>query len=416
MNNSLASGALLALLLALAGPSHAQGAAKGETIRPEVGKPLQAAQDLVKAQKPRDALAKVDEADAVAAKTPIESYLVQRVRASAAAAAGDVPAMIGALEAIVASGRLQQPEVVTMAQALAGGYYRVKDYPKAISWATRYRTEGGTDPQIRAVLIHSYYQSGAFDHAAQELLSDVQAEEKAGRAPSEESLRLLANSYLQMKDENRYAWALEKLVTYYPKKEYWADLIARTQKKSTFADRLALDILRLRLPTGNVEDADDYMELAESSLRAGYPAEAKKALDKGFASGVLGAGPQADRHKRMRDIVERQLAEDRRQLEGNAMELKADAQKDGGLALVDLGFAYVSNGQYDRGLALMERGMAKGAANAAVPNKKMHDSRLHLGIAYLMAGRKDKALQIFSTIDGVHGASDLGRLWAIHAR
>jgi tetratricopeptide (TPR) repeat protein len=117
----------------------------------------------------------------------------------------------------------------------------------------------------------------------------------------------------------------------------------------------------------------------------------------------------------MRDIVERQLAEDRESLRGTELETKAEAQKDGGLALVNLGFAYVTNGQYDRGIALMERGMAKGASSG-VPNKKAQDSRLHLGIAYLMAGRKEKALEIFKSIDGVHGAADLGRLWAIHAR
>lgn len=414
MNSSLVRRAAFALLFTAATAAHAQAPTKGETIRPEVGKPLQAAQELIKAQKPREALGKVQEADAVAGKTPFEGYIVERVRASAAAGAGDVPSMTRALEAIVASGRLQQAELVTMSQALAGAYYGAKDYAKAVAWASRYHKEGGADPQMRLVLIHSYYQSGEFDSAAQELLADVEGNEKAGRAPAEDRLRLLANSYLQLKDQNRYTWALEKLVTHHPKKEYWAELIARTQKNPAFADRLALDILRLRLPTGNVEGAEDYMELTQSAVQAGYPAEAKKALDQGYAAGVLGTGANADRHRRMREIVEKQIAEDRRNLEGGEMEAAVEARKDGGLALVNLGFAYVTNGQFDRGIALMERGLAKG--EGAVPNKKAHDSRLHLGIAYLMAGRKDQALAIFRSIGGSHGAADLGRLWAIHAR
>ena len=414
MNSSLVRGAVLALFVASGTAAYSQAPAKGETIRPEVGKPLQAAQELIKAQKPKEALGKIQEADAIAGKTPLESYLVERLRASAAAGAGDAPAMIKALEAVIGSGRLQQPELGTMTQALATGYYRANDYPKAIAWTSRYYKEGGTDPQMRLVLIHSYYQSGEFANAAQELLGDIEAEEKAGKAPLEERLQLLANSYLKLEDQNRYTWALEKLVTYYPKKEYWADLIARTQKNPAFADRLALDILRLRLPTGNVQGAEDYMELAQSALLAGYPAEAKKALDRGYDAGALGTGPNADRHKRMREMVERQLADDRKSLEGNGMEVAAEAQKDGGLALVNLGFAYVTNGQYDRGIALMERGMAKGTG--AVPNKKLQDSLLHLGIAYFMAGKKDKALETFKSIGGTHGAAELGRLWAIHAR
>ena len=40
-----------------------------ESLRPEVGKPLQAAQELMKAQKYKEALAKIREADAVSGKT-----------------------------------------------------------------------------------------------------------------------------------------------------------------------------------------------------------------------------------------------------------------------------------------------------------------------------------------------------------
>jgi hypothetical protein len=412
MNSSLVRSAVLALLLAGGLAAHSQ---QKETIRPEVGKPLQAAQELLKAQKPKEALAKVQEADAVANKTPFESYLVERVRASAAAGAGDVPMAIKALETIIASGRATQAEMLPMFEALAGSYYRAKDFPKAIAWASRYLKEGGTEPQIRLLLIHSYYQNNDFDSAAQEALADVQAAEQAGKAPPEDRLQLLANSYLKQKDSNRYAYALEKLVTYYPKKDYWADLIVRTQRKPTFADRLSIDIQRLKFATGNMDGAEDYMELAQSALQAGFPAEAKKVLDKGYEAGVLGSGPNVDRHKRMRGLVEKQLADDRKSLAGSQMQNAAEAQNDGGLALVNLGYAYVTEGQYDRGLAMMERGMAKGVGKG-VPNKKPQDSRLHLGIAYLMAGKKEKALETFKQIGGVHGAADMGRLWSIHAR
>ena len=41
--------------------------------------------------------------------------------------------------------------------------------------------------------------------------------------------------------------AAEKLLTYYPSKEQWADALARVQSRKTFAARFGLDILRLRL-------------------------------------------------------------------------------------------------------------------------------------------------------------------------
>ena len=65
-------------------PAHA-----AEAVRAEIGKPLQAAQALMKQGKHKDALAKLREADKVSNKTANESFLIERVRASAASSAGD---------------------------------------------------------------------------------------------------------------------------------------------------------------------------------------------------------------------------------------------------------------------------------------------------------------------------------------
>ena len=59
----------------------------------------------------------------------------------------------------------------------------------------------------------------------------------------------------------------------------------------------------------------------------------------------------------------------------------------------------------------MEQGIRKGGlAN------RPQDAKLRLGIAYLMAGQKAKAIEAFNTVGGRHGAADLGRIWAIYAR
>src|SRR5437660_3620507 len=87
---------LFLLLVALASPLPAQD--KGPTVRPEVGKPLQAAIDLLKQRKGKEALAQARAAQAVADKTPYEAYLVTRVLGQAAAAAGDSSTAAPALE------------------------------------------------------------------------------------------------------------------------------------------------------------------------------------------------------------------------------------------------------------------------------------------------------------------------------
>ena len=78
---------VLSAFVAFAPAAMAQG--KADAVRPEVGKPLQAAQGLVKQRKGREALAEVAKAEAVPNRTPYENFLIQQMRGSAAAAAGD---------------------------------------------------------------------------------------------------------------------------------------------------------------------------------------------------------------------------------------------------------------------------------------------------------------------------------------
>ncbi|MGZ5098483.1 MAG: hypothetical protein ACXWG9_12085, partial [Usitatibacter sp.] len=135
--------AALAVGFAVLGPdAHAQQ--KADAVRPEVGKPLQEAQNLSKAGHHREALAKINDADAVANKTPNETFLIQRMRGSVASAAGDNEGAIRAFEAVLSSGRLTGRDQLQMVQAVAVGYYKAKDYAKAAQWGQRYFKEGGS--------------------------------------------------------------------------------------------------------------------------------------------------------------------------------------------------------------------------------------------------------------------------------
>ena len=378
-----------------------------EALRPEVGKPLQAAQDLLKSKKYQEALAKVREADAASNKTPNESYTIERMRAAVATAAGDTGAAIKSYEAIIASARLPAAEQLKMIQAVAGMHYQAKDYAKAATWSSRYLKEGGTDPQVRTLLVQSYYLNNDCTNVARLLQADLQSAEAAGRAPPEDQLQLMATCYAKQKDNTAYAGALEKLITYYPKKDYWVDLISRVQRKPGFADRLALDLYRLKLATGNLSTAADYMEMAQLALGDDFTGEAKKIVDRGFSSGVLGTGSDADRQKRLRDLAAKRATEGQATLAPG--EAEATAARDG-TALVNLGFNYVGYGQFDKGIALMEQGIRKGGL------KRQEDDKLHLGIAYLLAGQNAKAVQMFKTVKGTDGTADLARLWALQAR
>src|SRR6185503_16270677 len=100
---------ILVAAAAAAPTAHAQS--KSDGVRPEVGKPLQAAQALVKQRKGREALAEVAKAEAVPNRTAAENQVIQQMKGSAALAAGDNDAVIKAYEPML-EGRGGSPQMV----------------------------------------------------------------------------------------------------------------------------------------------------------------------------------------------------------------------------------------------------------------------------------------------------------------
>jgi hypothetical protein len=395
-----ARAAIAAIVLACG--AHAAFAA--DTVRADVGKPLKAAEAALKGGRAKEALARISEADAVPNKTAYESLLIQQMRGSAAHAAGDLATAVKAFEAGVSSGKVSGRDQLQLVEAVAVDYYKMKEYSKSAQWAQRYFKDGGSAPAMRTVLLQSYYLGNDCASVARMLGG---AGDDASRKPSEEDLVILRSCYRKERDDAGYVAATERLIIYYPKKEYWTEMLARVQRKPGFADRLSVHVYKLRLATGNLNTANDYMELAQLALQAGVPSEAKVVMDKGYASGVLGKGDQAARQQRLRDLVAKTLADSQKAREQE--ERDALAARDGG-DLVKVGLNYVYEGKADKGLDLIQKGIRKGGL------KRPEDAKLLLGEAELHAGHRNRAVQTFKSVRGTDGAADIARLWVLEAR
>jgi len=379
-----------------------------ESVRKEVGTPLTEASKFVKAGKYKEALAKLRDAEAVGGRTAAENNAIEGVRFSAAMGANEPDTMVRSFEALKGAGKLGQAQQLQYIEAIAGTYLRGRNNAQALSWAQRYFKEGGNSPTMKQVLQNAQFASGDMTGAIKDTLDEINADEKAGRAPTKDKLNLLLYAAQKKGDANAEGIATEKLLNYYPDPKLWAQILGSLPQKKSFAsDRYQLDLYRLRLATGNMREANDYMEMAQLAAQAGYPEEGKQVVDKGLAAGVLGQGSEGARHKRLADLMVKKIGENKAAAAAN--EKAADEAKDGN-ALVTLGLANAFGGNAKKGVGQIEQAIAKDAL------KRPEDAKLYLGLAYYLGGDATKAQSAWRSVRGTDGAADLARLWIIQSK
>jgi tetratricopeptide (TPR) repeat protein len=379
------------------GPVPAHADSKGPTVRPEVGKPVQAARAMLGQKRYKEALGELAAADQVSGKTAYENYAIEATREAALVGMGDYSGAIRASEAVVASGQLSPAQIIDQYSDQVKLNAQIKNTAGLTAAINKYYQAGGTDPSYHTLVAQSLYQSGDLPGAARQLRSSLPAK------PTEDQLKsLMGIDYKINPDGNDYISDLEKLVQYYPNTNYWHDLILAVQKKPGFSEKLELDVMQLKIATGVATTADDYMNAAQLALEQGFPGVAKGILDKGTSAGVLDQGAGAARQKKFADMADSQAASDQKTLAQEA------SQAHGGSALMKLGDSYASYGEYDQAVAAYQKAIAEGGPTAAL-------AKLHMGLAYIAAGQKQKAHDALKSVQASDGTQDLATLWMLKA-
>jgi hypothetical protein len=382
------------------------GAPAQNEVRPEIGKPIQVAQQLLNQKKFKEALAQLHQAETVSSKTAYEAYVVSGTKAAIDLASGDDAGALKDFEAVLATGVLPAKDVLPRESVVAQLAFRIKDYAKTIDYAQRYYRDGGTDAEPRLLMAQAYFQQDNFADAEKNARQVIDDDDKAGRKSEENLLLMLAYSADKQKDFPGYINAVQRLVVSYPKPRYWDNLITSVQHSSGFSDRFALDVDLLRIQVGPLAKGDDYMRAAQLALQEGLPGSAQTILAAGTRAGLLGKGDDNGREKRLAEMAARQAGDDKAQLDEAVK--SADQSKDG-LQWVKLGEALASYGRYTDAISAFEKGIKKGGL------KYPEDAKLHLGITQLKAGRALDAREQLKFITGNDGSAALARLWLIEA-
>jgi hypothetical protein len=286
----LFSAALLCLGVTFNAQAQAQAQAQ-PTVRPEVAKSLQAAQDALKAGQVENALVLSQQTLAMPGITAVEKPIIQRTLAVAALQAKNFKLATSTLENLIQEMPAETPAAQKrpLIESLLNASQQAQDYTRVVDWARVYLKMEGSNPSVRPVLIQTLSVMKRHDEVIQEVKEKIRLDEAAKVKTSESDLRLMAVSQRQLKDDAGYNSTLKMLLQNYPSKAYWAEMIPRLARQANFNARFDLDLYRLLELTGNLEDAIEYIDMANLALKAGLPAEASRMVEQAYSAGLLGS-------------------------------------------------------------------------------------------------------------------------------
>jgi tetratricopeptide (TPR) repeat protein len=401
---TVAAALLGAAVLMTATPALAAGK---NTNSEKVATLLKPAQESLKNKQYAAALAKIHEAAALPDKTPFDSYTIAEFGCNANIGAGNYADAAKDCESRLSSSFMPEADVPQLTRALLALNFQLKNYDKSIEFGQRAIKGGFATDDNKNLVAQAYYLKGSFKDALKTEQALVDQEIKAGQTPKEDQLKIVLSSCVKVEDKDCQAHALERLIAYYPKPDYWSQLLFSTRSSTSHGDTNTLQTYRLMNDVDILKEAGDYNEMAQLALEAGSPGEAQKVLEKGFDRGAFNDQRVKERNTRLLETVKKTAATDQAALP--KLEKEADAAPTG-VKSAAAGLAYYGYGQFDKAADLLSKALSKGGLTSE------GQTRLLLGIAQLKGGHKDEAIKSFKQVKGDPGLEELAGLWVLHAR
>lgn len=279
----------------------------GPQVTVAIAKPLKAAQDALREKKLDEALAKTREAQAASGeKSPYDNFVIALLLYQIYQQKQDMNAAIPVLAQAAQSQYASAEQQKSWLKNIALYYFQQKDYPKTLEAADQAVKHGANDSDTLRLIAKTQYLSAKYKEAATTMQEVVNKQDK----PDEESLKLLWQFELKANDQAGASKAVEKLVTYYPKPEYWANALASLVNADTKDAHLQLNVYRLMNDVGVLKRGGDYAEMADIALDQGYPGETEAVLRKAFAENVFTEPRDKDRYQHLLDGARQRAATD----------------------------------------------------------------------------------------------------------
>jgi tetratricopeptide (TPR) repeat protein len=190
-------------------------------------------------------------------------------------------------------------------------------------------------------------------------------------------------------------------VQYSPSETSWSDAIAIQRNMVEYDSHATLDLLRLAARTKSLRDNRAYIDYIDAADARRLPAEVKRMVDEGVASGKLKANDPFVIEATQ--ISSGRIAADKADLP--ALERDAKAANATAVVATAAGDAFLGHGEAAKAEAMYRIALGK-------PGADMARVQTRLGIALADQGKTAEAVEAFGQVQGDRAA--IAKLWTLY--
>lgn len=411
IRNGLLIAATIGILsVGLTAPVAAQTAActGGGKISKQIAKQMVAAQDAMKAKKWQESLNKLKEAEAQpGGKSQFDQFHIGEIRSYVYANLHQDADAARELEAGLNSPCMPEAKKTERLKTLVAAYTRLRNFPKAIEYGTRAMKSSG-DPELKVLVAQAYFQSGNNKEAVR-IMNEVL--EGSGK-PKENDLLLVQAACAKVNDNACTKKVFEKLVVYYPKTEYWQNLMVEMRRNPDNNDVQTLNVMRLSSHVGVMKRPDEYKEYAQLTLDEKLSCESQTVLEEGFAKKVFVDKRDIDVNTRLLNTAKTRCVAEKAAV---AAAENAGAIATTGDGLVKAGAQQLVGGNPAKAVEDIQKGIAKGSLAKGDPSEaqRIDEAYILLGIANVKNKNTPEAQKAFRAVKKDPTMVSIARLWLL---
>jgi len=198
----------------------------------------------------------------------------------------DVPNTINAYENVLRQGTITEALEQSVVRALFQLFYSQENYKKSISYIERWEAlREIPDAGVTFIKATAYYQMDDFKSALKFALRVEEISIELQKTIKENWWYLQVVLYNELKEIDKTIEVLEKLITTYPKKQYWMHLAGMYSEKGN--DDSSLSAYYAAYSQGMFAKESEVVMLSQRLLNAEVPFEAATVLEKGFKDGII---------------------------------------------------------------------------------------------------------------------------------